>query len=224
MDCSILVSLTGLLVYVAAQPPHGSPSQHGGGRAELITQADGFRKFGFANASQEFPPFNGEIPREGFFPLHDGDAIPKEANGFFYWPESEAVSEEDSSVINNQLAECESEDNPCEQICYRIGVDTKICDCHPGYALLPDARKCRDLDECLLGLCGQNGLCVNTPGSYICTCNPGFAPEDDGFCNDLDECQGEGVCAGGATCRNFPGSFVCLCPQGFNYDEEKGCQ
>lgn len=41
------------------------------------------------------------------------------------------------------FSECVMESNPCDQVCYLIGLDTTICDCHPGYALLPDGQTCR---------------------------------------------------------------------------------
>jgi hypothetical protein len=31
-----------------------------------------------------------------------------------------------------------------------------------------------DVDECLEDVC-QNGMCINTDGSYTCTCDPGYA-------------------------------------------------
>ena len=30
-----------------------------------------------------------------------------------------------------------------------------------------------DIDECAIGNC-ENGVCVDTDGSYNCTCNPGY--------------------------------------------------
>ncbi|KAK3779794.1 hypothetical protein RRG08_035931 [Elysia crispata] len=181
-DRWILLSLVAVLFCADAQIPQNTADHRG--NEEMLQHLDGAGKVSFGNGSVGFPVFNGDAVGQEFFPLGETETIPEDANGFLFWPEPAATNQDgDSRVISSQLAECRSEDNPCQQICYLIGLDTKICDCRPGYALLPDAKKCRDLDECVLGLCGQHGLCVNTPGSFICTCNPGFVPEADGFCN-----------------------------------------
>lgn len=40
--------------------------------------------------------------------------------------------------------------------------------------------ECQDVNECLLDtdLC-QDGICVNTEGSFTCKCNPGYEPSYD---------------------------------------------
>ena len=49
----------------------------------------------------------------------------------------------DNRLQDSLLSDCPAENNPCDQVCYLIGVDTTICDCHPGHALLPDGESCR---------------------------------------------------------------------------------
>ena len=43
-----------------------------------------------------------------------------------------------------------------------------------------------DIDECeITDICGENGECINTNGSYSCDCHPGYI--DGGF----NYCQGK---------------------------------
>ena len=42
-----------------------------------------------------------------------------------------------------------------------------------------------DVDECeITDICGENGECINTNGSYSCDCHPGY--KDDGYCQGKD--------------------------------------
>uniref|UniRef100_A0A8C4QNA1 Latent-transforming growth factor beta-binding protein 1 n=1 Tax=Eptatretus burgeri TaxID=7764 RepID=A0A8C4QNA1_EPTBU len=79
--------------------------------------------------------------------------------------------------------------------------------------LCPDGNinECRHSDVC------QNGICVNTEGSYTCTpCTDGFQVSPDGTsCQDINECETESVCLAHGECLNTDGSFVCVCDHGY---------
>ena len=62
-------------------------------------------------------------------------------------------------------------------------------------------------------LCGEGGVCTNTPGGYTCSCAAGYEPTEDGEgCEDIDECEvGEADCGVDGVCVNGIGSWGCLC-------------
>ncbi len=66
--------------------------------------------------------------------------------------------------------------------------------------------------NCISGLCGPHGSCVNLPGSFSCDCRLGYmhpSPEDPGACVDVDECSAPGagpICLNGI-CENLDGGF-----------------
>ncbi|XP_064619862.1 fibrillin-2-like isoform X2 [Lineus longissimus] len=88
----------------------------------------------------------------------------------------------------------------------------------PGTIIDPNSGKPADLDECskIPELC-ENGVCVNTLGSFRCQCPKGMELNAEGtVCEDIDECQsGQNPCVGDATCENTKGSYRCSCPIGF---------
>ncbi|PVD20672.1 hypothetical protein C0Q70_18830 [Pomacea canaliculata] len=159
-----------------------------------------------------------------FYELNSEDDFPSFGpRSFVFWTgnaEEEGRGGPPGTVDSNDeiFSECVMESNPCDQVCYLIGLDTTICDCHPGYALLPDGQTCRDVDECDLSFCGEHGTCTNTLGSFACTCHPGFLPGRGGICvEDFDECADPEVCPGPAQCTNLEGSYRCDCPPGYAY-------
>ena len=60
-------------------------------------------------------------------------------------------------------------------------------------------------------------MCINTHGSFFCQCNRGFTMDQNGLCNDIDECDDPSLnkCWSQNGCRNTPGSYKCSCPDGF---------
>lgn len=101
------------------------------------------------------------------------------------------------------------------------------CFCKPGF-LNTDSDKCRDINECALGLddCSKDHKqCHNTPGSFECgECLDGYTKtknyfEDDGddLCIDSNECL-DNVCRENEICTNMDGSYRCTnvsCPSGY---------
>ena len=79
----------------------------------------------------------------------------------------------------------------------------------------------QDIDECssMPDLC-QNGLCINTLGSYRCVCDRGYQPDiSRTSCEDLNECLASpGPCE--HECYNTLGSFKCRCPPGFQLNRD----
>ena len=94
----------------------------------------------------------------------------------------------------------------------------------------PDINECTDPS---VSMCGLNGMCVNTNGSFVCECFPGFEGDTClgersearlyGSCStscmlipDIDECAtGTHECNINANCTNIDGSFMCVCDEGF---------
>ncbi|XP_035724721.1 protein crumbs-like isoform X1 [Vespa mandarinia] len=101
---------------------------------------------------------------------------------------------------------------PCNNgTCIDLGDDGFECKCHPGFqGLFCD----QDVNECETqgnSLC-NNGICLNTEGSYKCFCIPGFSGD---HCDiDIDECLG-GPCLNNATCIDRINTFECKCPPGY---------
>ena len=80
------------------------------------------------------------------------------------------------------------------------GVDAFNCHCSGGFTGTTCAD---DVDECATGLhmC-QNGMCVNTPGSYTCSCDTGYSGQLCDTFVQLDYCAMHDPCLNGGSCHN----------------------
>jgi hypothetical protein len=91
---------------------------------------------------------------------------------------------------------------------------------------------CVDIDFCLGGPCGFNGVCtdsgpgVTSPG-YECTCNEGFelgTRENGGPTCKADDCAGN-PCGQGGACTDLsktggaPGQYTCECEDGYQLEQ-----
>ncbi|TNM88019.1 hypothetical protein fugu_006240 [Takifugu bimaculatus] len=81
------------------------------------------------------------------------------------------------------------------------------------------------MNECLEnpGVC-QNGICINTDGSFRCECPFGYNLDYTGVkCVDTDECSIGNPCGNG-TCTNVVGGFECSCQDGFEPGPMMTCE
>ncbi|TMS20029.1 Fibrillin-2, partial [Larimichthys crocea] len=114
---------------------------------------------------------------------------------------------------------------PCE-LCPRMTEAAFNTLCPFGHGVLPgpgDARE--DMNECLdnPGIC-QNGICINTDGSFRCECPFGYNLDYTGVkCVDTDECSIGNPCGNG-TCTNVVGGFECSCQEGFEPGPMMTCE
>ncbi|KAK7092485.1 hypothetical protein V1264_008223 [Littorina saxatilis] len=88
------------------------------------------------------------------------------------------------------------------------------CVCQKGWTgsqCQDDVNECEDNPD----VCGEGQVCTNTNGSYTCACQNGYAIDDDGVCQDVDECSSDAGCGQHQVCTNVPGSFQCSCVSGY---------
>ena len=120
----------------------------------------------------------------------------------------------DGAGEENKEGGCSEEDAArCDQTC-RLERNEPTCGCQSGYTLMDDGSTCVDVDECAEGnesVCGELGVCVNRPGTFLCECPAGYTGDGVG-CADVNECllnNGHGPCQD--RCRNTQGSYSCSC-------------
>uniref|UniRef100_A0A3P8N9S3 Latent-transforming growth factor beta-binding protein 2 n=1 Tax=Astatotilapia calliptera TaxID=8154 RepID=A0A3P8N9S3_ASTCA len=124
--------------------------------------------------------------------------------------------------FNTDTADCEDQ-NECKEfgssVCgtwrceNTIGSYRCFVGCQPG--LEGELATGCDIDECdNETICGSNGFCENTDGSFRCQCDRGYTnpPGDMTRCVDVNECEMSLALCGEALCENFDGSFLCICP------------
>lgn len=124
--------------------------------------------------------------------------------------------------FNSETADCEDQNectdfgsSPCGTWHCENTIGSYRCfqGCQPGVNR-DDAIDC-DIDECdNKTICGNNGMCENTDGSFRCRCDQGYtnAPGDNTKCVDVNECEMSEALCGEALCENHDGSFLCFCP------------
>uniref|UniRef100_A0A8C6TC02 Latent-transforming growth factor beta-binding protein 2 n=1 Tax=Neogobius melanostomus TaxID=47308 RepID=A0A8C6TC02_9GOBI len=124
--------------------------------------------------------------------------------------------------FNSDTADCEDQNectdfgtSPCGTWRCENTIGSYRCfqGCQPGVNR-DDAIDC-DIDECLNEtICGNNGMCENTDGSFRCQCDQGYTnpPGDNTKCVDVNECEMSEALCGEALCENHDGSFLCFCP------------
>ncbi|CAH0390731.1 unnamed protein product [Bemisia tabaci] len=101
--------------------------------------------------------------------------------------------------------------NSCEEC------NSSECQCKHPYQLLNG--------ECVLagcdnGQCPNGAECITIAGQVsYCACPKGFRRQEDGVCEDIDECaEIAQACGYGAECINKRGGYECLCNQGTSGD------
>ncbi|KAJ8254059.1 hypothetical protein COCON_G00206710 [Conger conger] len=112
---------------------------------------------------------------------------------------------------------------------FSLMTDLALSQCKVGFQSTGEG--CIDVDECLPGerpICGQNGNCSNTNGSYMCICHQGYRMKssNDLFssepCSDIKEClENKTMCGPHTRCIDTPGSHSCTCNSGFVPSNEK---
>ncbi|KAM4677471.1 adhesion G protein-coupled receptor E5 isoform 2-T2 [Discoglossus pictus] len=128
--------------------------------------------------------------------------------------------------------------NECRKSTFKCGFNTDCknlpggyyCECQKGFRTEhnktvhcpEETQNCTDIDECkeTPSICGNYGICKNTPGTYTCTCQNGFRKRLQGhpkdICIDIDECkETPSICGNYGICKNTPGTYTCTCQNGF---------
>ena len=110
---------------------------------------------------------------------------------------SDAATDTAVGPSDGQTIRCGESTCTAPAVCV-ASVQATRCRCPLGYLdVRGDGSDCRDMNECLIpGICGRNGKCTNTVGSYqcecaapafvalgnICVCADGYARSSDGEC------------------------------------------
>lgn len=136
---------------------------------------------------------------------------------------SGASSAASSAVSVSASSWCEGDNGGCQQLCLDEG-SGYACECHAGYALLPDGHSCAARDPCRHRPCqfdcvAEEGEEEESGDGYRCRCPAGYELASDGHqCEDLDECL-EAPCE--HQCENTEGSYLCRCHLGFSPAEDE---
>ncbi|XP_036356081.1 neurogenic locus notch homolog protein 1-like isoform X3 [Octopus sinensis] len=100
----------------------------------------------------------------------------------------------------------------CSPKCQNGGtcnVNTRICDCPPGFG----GRDCSRRDPCASKPCLNNGQCiVQNDFDYICACRQGWSGKN---CGSTTTPCSNNPCLNGGQCYPMGNSFTCYCPQGW---------
>ncbi|XP_039222197.1 endosialin [Crotalus tigris] len=139
-------------------------------------------------------------------------------------PSGAASASSSAAASASASSWCEGDNGGCQQLCLDEG-SGYACECHAGFALLPDGRSCAARDPCRHRPCQFD--CVaeeaeeeeESGDGYRCRCPAGYELASDGHrCEDLDECL-EAPCE--HQCENTEGSYLCRCHLGFSPAEDE---
>lgn len=133
----------------------------------------------------------------------------------------DAAAEPEGIAADGNTIHCGERVCTAPAVCV-ASVQATRCRCPLGYIdVRGDGSDCRDVNECVIpGICGRNGKCTNTQGSYqcecaapafvalgnICVCASGYARSSDGDClaEDGIACETDDHCLNhhceGGTC------------------------
>jgi hypothetical protein len=135
----------------------------------------------------------------------------------------EAPSNEKIEKGINESDECSLGTHSCDKHAWCINTRKGYkCQCKCGYIKSPHDDTCIDINECTAAhalngksSCRKNQKCVNKNGSHVCECKEGFKLNDEGECEDKDECI-DNPCSErkNTHCVNTPGSYNCHCNKG----------
>ncbi|XP_025412034.1 fibrillin-2-like isoform X2 [Sipha flava] len=124
-----------------------------------------------------------------------------------------------STVILEDLNECEEHDHLCENGHCTNTFGSYMCSCNEGYRLDNTSTFCYDVDECneRPDVCGA-GFCVNDVGTYHCVCPEGYMLLPNGKeCVDMrkENCflnYTDGQCS--VAMSNSQTRMICCCSMG----------
>jgi len=116
---------------------------------------------------------------------------------------------EDQSGVCRDIQECTANLDNCNdfrEVCFNEDGSFR-CDCKAGFVDNGGTPKCEDINECTetTNICGVNGDCANTVGSYTCKCKvdfPGGTPPNCRKLNEYEACPSgsDNDCQTGLVC------------------------
>jgi hypothetical protein len=71
--------------------------------------------------------------------------------------------------------------------------------------------------------CPENSRCSTDSGMPECTCDAGYAKDDEGSCQNVDDCP-EDACTPGGKCVDGLEDYSCECDEGYSGSGEKSCK
>ena len=113
--------------------------------------------------------------------------------------------------------QCDDSSCPNNQKC--VSPSASTCECKEGFRFDEVKDSCQDVDECLLGYCGDNSICVNSVGSFSCSCSSGYF--GDGKVCQKGNCTDD-ICAMNEECVSST-TLDCHCKPGFERNVTDFC-